>query len=99
MRIPVDCCAPRLAAPLAGRVGRARELTGIRMIRILIISMLLALCAVHSEAAEPKLNVLLVVGDDLRRDLNCYGVFDVRSPNLDALASRGVRFDAAYCIA
>jgi arylsulfatase A-like enzyme len=41
-------------------------------------------------------NVLFVMCDQLRRDhLSCYGG-RVPTPNLDALAARGVRFDHAY---
>lgn len=42
-------------------------------------------------------NVLLICVDDLKPNLGCYGDKLAVSPHIDALASRGVRFDAAYC--
>ena len=42
-------------------------------------------------------NVLFIMADQLRWDyLSCYGASHIDTPNLDWLASQGVRFDRAY---
>ena len=46
---------------------------------------------------KPKHNVLFLIADDLNCDLGCYGVREMRTPNIDRLATRGVRFESAYC--
>ncbi|MDP6409383.1 MAG: sulfatase [Planctomycetota bacterium] len=49
------------------------------------------------EAVEPRVNVLLVTLDTARADrLGCYGNERIDTPNLDALAREGVRFEQAF---
>src|SRR4051794_32292579 len=47
----------------------------------------------NSAGAAEKLNVLLIISDDLRDTVHCYGNAAVKTPNIDRLAMRGVRFD------
>ena len=47
-------------------------------------------------AASGRMNVLLICVDDLRPEIACFGKSDMKTPNLDALAARGMRFDRAY---
>ncbi len=62
---------------------------------VLLAGLLCAGRAFAADAARP--NVLLVCVDDLKPLLGTYGAPLVRSPQIDRLAARGVRFDRAYC--
>lgn len=54
--------------------------------------------AQKSQAPSQKYNVLFLMSDDMRVELGCYGsMFHAKTPNLDALAKSGVRFDRNYC--
>jgi arylsulfatase A-like enzyme len=46
-----------------------------------------------------RTNVLFITCHDLGRHLGCYGRATVSSPNLDALAGEGVKFDNAFATA
>ena len=41
-------------------------------------------------------NILWIVGENFALDLGCYGARQVRTPNLDALAARGVRYTNVF---
>ena len=49
-----------------------------------------------AQPSTPKMNILLVVADDLNTALGCYGHPLVKTPNVDGLARRGVRFDRVF---
>ena len=66
-------------------------------IRLLAALLLLLPILPPSARAAQKLNVLFIAVDDMNADLACYGNPQVKSPNLDRLAARGVRFEHAYC--
>jgi iduronate 2-sulfatase len=57
----------------------------------------LAIAFVMPARAAERPNVLLICVDDLKPLLGCYGDSNVKSPNIDALAGRGVQFNRAYC--
>jgi len=49
-------------------------------------------------ASAKKMNVLLIMSDDLTATaLSCYGNRVCSTPNIDAIAARGTRFTRAYC--
>jgi len=75
------------AASLAGGVGIARSLAG-------------AEGAAAGGRTSGRPNVVVIVSDALRADrLGCYGAARVKTPNLDALAARGVRANTMYASA
>lgn len=53
--------------------------------------------APRASAADEKPNVLFVIVDDLNCRIASYGDPVAKTPYLDRLAARGVRFDRAYC--
>lgn len=70
-----------------------------KMLRLIAAFFFVCMVSV-TPAEEPNAdrpNVLFVICDDLNCDIACYGHRQVKTPNIDRLAKRGVRFDQAYC--
>lgn len=78
-----------LSGPSIGASGR-------RQISLLLILLVGAGSAFGATPAGRK-NVLFLIADDLNNLQGCYGDPRAKTPNIDRLAARGVRFDLAYC--
>lgn len=72
-----------------------------RNIRARVVLGLLATAGVLSMAsqvvAQNKPNIVLFVVDDAGFQLGCYGDNVAKTPNIDALAAQGTRFQNAFC--
>lgn len=62
-----------------------------------VFLVLLVLLAAPGLGAADRPNVLLILVDDLKPALGCYGNSFARTPHIDALAEQGMRFELAVC--
>jgi arylsulfatase A-like enzyme len=76
------------------------------LVLILLAQMIMAQLSVSCRASggsnhpsdDALPNIVLIFADDLGiNDLGCYGRRDHNTPNLDRLASEGMRYTSAYC--
>src|SRR5689334_5313801 len=64
--------------------------------RRILLALLIGLMPTVAHAQTRPKNVVLIIADDLGMQVGCYGDTVCKTPNLDALAKRGVRFTKAY---
>ena len=64
--------------------------------RMAALWMVIHLCC-SLAGGQDRPDVVLIVVDDLRPMLGCYGDVRVRTPNIDRLADQGIVFENAYC--
>ncbi len=64
----------------------------------IVLSAVFFYCLLAAFAEQARPNIILFVSDDHGTDaLGCYGNDVIQTPNLDRLASEGVRFTNAFC--
>jgi len=63
----------------------------------IVLALICSSLVFYVSARADRPNVLLICVDDLKPLLGCYGEDSVKSPSIDQLAARGVRFERAYC--
>jgi len=56
-----------------------------------------AIAMAAKKPSEKKKNVLFIIVEDLKSIMGCYGNPLVKTPNIDRLSQKGLRFDRAYC--
>src|SRR6478736_443306 len=68
-----------------------------RSLAVLVTASLLPWSSAAFAAPAAAPNVVVITIDTLRADhLGCYGYRQIRTPNIDALAAQGARFERAY---
>lgn len=69
----------------------------IRLIGVMGVTTFTLLPVALAANAAEKPNMVIIIGDDISSaDLGCYGSKQVKTPNIDALASTGMKFTNAY---
>lgn len=88
---PLDATANR------GHTGAGR----FRGLRAALATLaLVAVCWSSAAAAAAPPNIVIFIADDISaEDVGCYGNEGIHTPEIDALAAAGIRFDAAFLTA
>ncbi len=68
-----------------------------KQIPVILIVIFGGLSVAGTARTAERPNVLFIMTDDMNMNVGCYGDTLVKTPHLDRLAERGVRFERAYC--
>jgi iduronate 2-sulfatase len=71
-------------------------LTGFIRVACVCLVVLATASPIFAADGRKRPNVLLIIADDLRTELGCYGS-PAKTPHIDRLAKRGMLFERAYC--
>jgi len=67
-------------------------------VRLVLVTMWASIAVAFAEKERP--NIVVIFADDLGYgDLSCYGASKIKTPNLDQLASAGMKFSDAHSAA
>ena len=65
---------------------------------VLLTAFILFLALPPAACLATPPNIVLIYGDDVGYgDVGCYGAKTIPTPNIDRLATRGLRFTSGYC--
>ncbi len=74
----------------------SRKLKAHKMEKIAVFFLLI--CFALTGYSQQKPNIIYIYADDLGYgDLSCYGASKIKTPNIDKLAAKGVRFTNGHC--
>lgn len=59
-------------------------------------SLLVLLCCAVTLAQDKKPNIIWIITEDISPEMSCYGYKPVQTPNLDKLASEGLKYTNAF---
>src|SRR5213595_1330016 len=94
-RLSRTCLGLRFAQAAACHAPRESRLRSALVSLLVWLSLVAATSAAGPSQSKPP-NILLILADDLGfSDLGCYGG-EIHTPNIDRLASQGVRFTQFY---
>lgn len=84
------------ARPTVPRRSACRRLVGLSVVLAVALSPRPAAAAATHPPPPSRPNFLFIVVDDLAAELGAFGVAAARTPHMDRLAARSLRFDRAY---
>lgn len=71
--------------------------------RVLVLSLIALPAVLRSAVPQPEVakpNIIMFIADDVSwNDIGCYGNKDVKTPNIDRIASKGIRFNSFFLAA